>query len=140
MRATPLAIGQVCLGAHPHTGGGGTLPNGGWAPGCPLAGWGHMTTFNLPFLVLSAPCGECILCPPTLQSSPMGLWCVYRVYIPSRGMGATWGDGGGWCGSGVIGEDCSRSCGLGHLCLLAHLLQHVPGYNRGGGGGAAVGI
>jgi hypothetical protein len=40
--------------------------------------------------------------------------------------------GGGWCGSRVMGGDCccSSSCGLGHLHLLAQLLQHALGDNR----------
>ena len=33
-RATALAVGQVRPSGHPHTGGGGPLPDGGfWAPG-----------------------------------------------------------------------------------------------------------
>ena len=39
MGGTALVVGHVCPSGHPHTGGGGPLPNGGfWAPGCPLAG------------------------------------------------------------------------------------------------------
>ena len=67
-----LAIGRVRPGGHPHSGGGGTLPNG--ALGCPLAGSlsrrGHITTIRLPFPALSPPCGERIVFPPTLHPIP----------------------------------------------------------------------
>ena len=41
---------------------------------------------------------------PTSQLSPLGSWCVYGASI-SCGVGATWCDVGGWCGSRVMGGD-----------------------------------
>ena len=100
----------------------------------PMPIW-HITTFTLFFSRARASLWQAHrVSPPSPWPSPLGLWCVYCVSILSRGMDATLGGGlctvmggdvlgRGWCGS--MGGDwrCSRSGGLGHLHLLAHLIR-----------------
>ena len=145
----------------PHSGGGGSLPDGGfWSPGCPLAGplpqQGHITTFCLRVPTLSPPCGERIMSPPP----PTCPECVYCVFIPSHGMGAVRLVGGGhhrWGRTGacemflaLAGSPIQLACRRSTRCpkmvgpnkpwgILNHSLPAAMLLNLalGGGGGGA---
>ena len=108
-RATALAIGQLRPSGQPIPAVWEPFPTAAFGLGCPLVGslsqQGLITTFNVPVLALSPACGERILCPPVPGPSTLLPWCVYRVSLPSRGMGAIRGDGWGWCGSRVMRGD-----------------------------------
>ena len=85
----------------PHTSAGGLLSNGGFrAQGHPLVGLlprsGDITTIHLSVPVLSPPCGERIISPPTPLVSVVCVLCVRSVAWPKCHPG-WWPRGGVEC-------------------------------------------